>query len=161
MIQVFFCFLSLAQISSEAQSRQSSLFRRGCQHKVQRPDPCREQQPDWEALWNLRLTGAAATLVFRLLILYCVIKCPLSVCIKCVCPPVVCLYLSTLHTVISLNSSGIQLRVFRFTVFRVSSYCPHGAFLFIFFFLSVHLNAFNPAEVVRYSLSNAQGEMRY
>lgn len=55
-------FISLDQISSSAQSGQSSLFRRGRQHKVQRPDPCREQQLDRKTIRNLRLAGGVATL---------------------------------------------------------------------------------------------------
>ena len=52
------CISICAQVSSSAQSRQSSLLRRGRQHKVQRPDPGGEQQPDGKTLRDLRLTGA-------------------------------------------------------------------------------------------------------
>lgn len=52
-------FCSCAQVSSQAQSGQPPLLRRGRQHQVQRPDPRREQQPDREALRDLRLPGKA------------------------------------------------------------------------------------------------------
>lgn len=63
IIELFCFYLFSPQISSQTQSRQSSLFRRGRQHQVQRPDPCREQQPDGETLRDLRLAGAVAALV--------------------------------------------------------------------------------------------------
>lgn len=129
-------FISLDQISSSAQSGQSSLFRRGRQHKVQRPDPCREQQLDRKTIRNLRLAGGVATLFFFSLTISLYVKCPLSVCVcptSCTCPRA--------RAVISLNSCRNSAFCIRRLLwcFCVSPYCPHDVLS-----LSVHLNAFSP-----------------
>lgn len=55
----FFPLLSV-QLAAEAQPRKSALFGRGRQRQVQRPDSGGEQQPDREALRDLRLSGESA-----------------------------------------------------------------------------------------------------
>lgn len=49
--------LPSVQLAAEAQPRKSALFGRGRQRQVQRPDSGGEQQPDREALRDLRLSG--------------------------------------------------------------------------------------------------------
>lgn len=101
-----FFLLSYAQVSPSAKSRQSSLLRRGRQHKVQWSHPSREQQPDRKTLRNLRLSGAVGApsleatswMVFAL---------------KCVlCSPSLPVYMCTL-------SSGWILQEFSFALSAV------------------------------------------
>lgn len=118
-----FCFyLFSPQISSQTQSRQSSLFRRGRQHQVQRPDPCREQQPDGETLRDLRLAGAVAALVSCLVSVRELWSVCMMVSLLCVCIRL------RVRTFTSLNSSGIQLSLCRLCGvlcrFMPSTRCP-------------------------------------
>lgn len=143
-----FIFFS-PQISSQTQSRQSSLFRRGRQHQVQRPDPCREQQPDGETLRDLRLAGAVAALVSCLVSVRELWSVCMMVSLLCVCIRL------RVRTFTSLNSTGIQLSLCRLCGvlcrFLPSTRCP-----FPLSFTWVHSAC---GGVIRYGF-NAQGEMR-
>lgn len=144
--------LSFNQVSTQAQPRQSPLFRWGCQHKVQWPDPCREQQPNWETLRNLRFTGAVATFVFY------TPSCKVSVCKNSLFVFINCVFVIYVYLSMSTHSSPWIPQEFSFAFLAVQCVVSvHN----VVSFLCNSPECVWPAKLIRHSYRNAHGEMRH